>query len=279
MKPDAGSGSLEDDVALLAMIKDAEGKWDYGDRAASQIEFSDHPTGRRWSLICTPAPNQPAIELRVSGSAQHMIAKADFTPLPIDEPGDLDWRQQILCTVAIEVDQWCQGIYEPANNVYETAGEIFGQFDAIRELLIELGPVARRDWIAYDTVIGLDDKGDLQRQRPAKWLRDDLQVVEDLAKIAGQWYTRPRKACDFTFAGLFGGLEVGDLLESVGGVLLVADPDSDEGDLEELASPATPLNAAVTQVSWDLVGMTSTVQTDFAELDVTDIGESMGLRQ
>lgn len=277
MKPDIDSGSLEDDCPLLAMVKSEDGKWDYADRAASTIEFSDHPIGRRWSLICVPAPNAPAVELRISGAPQHVLAKNDFEPLDADEPGDIDWRQQMLVTVAIEVDQWCEGVYEAGAGDVETAGEIITAFDALRVLVIELGPIARRDWIAYDTVIGLDAKGDLQRQRPGKWLRDDQKMVEDIAKIAGYWYTRARKACGFTFDGIFGGLEVGDLLDSIGGELVVRDPD--DGEFEVLTGETTTLDAAVTQVTWDLVAMKTEIQTDYAELDLTDLGESMGLRK
>lgn len=282
MKPDADTGSLEDDCPLLAMVKSGAdgagpGKWDYGDRAASTIEFSDHPIGRRWSLICVPAPNTPAIELRISGAPQHVLALNDFSPLPVDEPGDIDWREQLLVTVAMEVDQWCEGFYQPKFHEFGSEGERAGRYDALRILTIELGPIARRDWIVYGTVIGLDSNGNLQRQLPGKWLRDDQKVVEDLAKIAGHWYTRPRKACEFTFDGIFGALEVGDLLGTIGGQLVVRDPD--DGDLEVVAGETTELNAAVTQVTWDLVAMKSSVQTDYAELDLTDLGESMGLRK
>ena len=277
MKPDADTGSLEDDCPLLAMFKNSDGKWDYGDRAASTIEFSDHPIGRRWSVICVPAPNTPAVELRISGAPQHVLALNDFNPLPVDEPGDIDWREQMLVTVAMEVDQWCEAFYQPGAFDFETTGEQTGRHDALRVLTIELGPIARRDWIAYDTVIGLDSKGDLQRQRPGKWLRDDRLIVEDLATIAGHWYTRPRKACEFTFDGIFGGLEVGDLLGSIGGQLVVRDPD--DGDLEVISGDVTTLNAAVTQITWDLVGKRTELQTDYAELDITELGESLGLRK
>lgn len=264
MKPPGST--LSDDMPPLVIIRreqaDESLVWDLGSRAASQIEFTGHPTGRRWSLTLNACDDGPACEIDVQGAGQHMIARADFVPLAkVEEVPELDFRTELIATIAVEIDQYCEAEYKPAG---------WQATDALRDLVLDLGPVARRDWIAAGTVTGVEN-GEPTREAAGRWLRDDQEVVADLAKIAGHWYARPRQACELQISGIFSGLRVGDLLSSVGGLV-------EEVDGEETLTDATPIGAVVTAVEWNLVDMTTRVTTDYAELDLVGLAEFAGLR-
>ncbi len=213
------------------------------------VEFTGDGAGQAWGCSLRVQQNAPGIVLRVSGGiGQHAIASADFTPLGIDETPPLNWRDNLLATVMLELDSRVEVAY-PAQS------ELLGQpLDVARVVTIDLGPRARLDWIAQGTVVDHVD-GDLYRTPFAgTYLRDDRDMMRDLAQLAFEWYGVKRQAFTFVFRQLSDLLSVGQIVTKIG-----------SGDTEE------EVNAAVTGVQWDLVGGRTQVTTDFAELDFVQL--------
>lgn len=155
----------------------------------------DHPGG------------EMSIELRVSGAAQHAIAYTDFSGQGEDVPlGEWDYRSMI-CTVAIEEDRYCEG---------SAQAEVIAAGEEVRELVIPLGDSYRQDYVVPDTVIGVNpEDGSLIRSDGGN-IRDDRIFLEAIARLAAQWYARPRRSLTFNLKGrLNSALAIGDYVTSV----------------------------------------------------------------
>lgn len=235
--------SLDDDVyeryASVEMLS-----------VAAEVELTGYDdAGRDFCCSMQVQDDAPGVILNVVGEQQHVIAGADFVPL-LDAAdvavSKYDWRDNLIVTFAMRADwhleaRWPETIVEVA--------------DVVRELRIDVGEKAQGHWIANGTVIGLDD-GQLQHQANAEWIRDDRELLENLARIAYEWYGAPRQALTLTLRGIWGELAVGDLVVGIG----------PEGETEDVRT-------VVTSVRIDLSDDASephreTIETQWAELDV-----------
>lgn len=87
-------------------------------------------------------------------------------------------------------------------------------------------------------------------------VRDDSELLRTIAATAQAWYGKPRRALTVTLTALETGYAVGTLIKKVRELP------------ETTAAPATKeVNGVVTEVVIDLERQTTTIRTDFAELD------------
>lgn len=200
--------------------------------------------GVDWSASMRAHDSQLGIRVNVSG-AQHKIAGRRFDPA-IDEPTEdknfpvLDYLT-IEATVFVDWDAHAEAIFPEA------------KFDKPQnELLINLGDRARMDWVVPGTLVAIKD-GELIRSRDGGFVRNDYREMADLAEVAYDWYKVDRQTIDITYDQITVGATIGDIILQV-------------GKAETLAT----VNTMVSQVTWDFQRGTTSIKTDFAELDFAE---------
>lgn len=129
----------------------------------------------------------------------------------------------------------------------------------VREMYIDI-PDARLDFIIPGTVTGLDESGKLVRNVNGEIIRDDRKRLEQICNAAFAWYSKQRQALKLqwkSLAALFTDddqrVEIGWLITSVGG----------QYSLEDVNSP-------ITGWTYDFESGTTSIETAFALLDVTN---------
>lgn len=210
-------------------------------------ERAGNEGGRVWSCSVRMQHGAPGIVLHVSGGHQYIIAKGAFAPADGDEEPLLNYSDNLLATVMMELDSQVEVLYPPQD-------EILGQpQDIARIVTIDLGDRserARLDWVAAGTVDHHVDGIPQTSSHAGTYVRDDREWMRDLARLCYDWYSVPRQAFRFDFRQISNLLEVGQLITKVG-----------SGATEE------EVNSVVTAVTWDLVGGRTEVTTSFAEID------------
>lgn len=185
--------------------------------------------------------------LEVSGRPQHAIAKGTFEAADaVDEkdwPAVIDWRKGLFATVFLYADEHVEQRYPDA---------IAGTRDRYETLVIDIGEKGRLDYLAPGTVVAI--KAGNLATTDGGFVRDDRPMMKTLATIAYQWYTAERRAVTLKLRQITGAFRLGQLLTGLG------DPDEEDSFI------AT--GSCVTQIAWDLLEQTTTISTQFAELDV-----------
>lgn len=189
--------------------------------------------------------------LEVHGQHQHAIAKTDFTPLTkptgsVDITPPLDYRNNLIATVAAEHDHHAEGIWPPD-------AQVTGGVDYLRTLLIDLSHLEghqalRVDYLVPGTVVGIRD-GVLQRS-DGGYVRDDRGRLNATAQMAFQWYSQERQALELKIRFISGAFFIGQLITSIGS-----------------GASLQQVNTPVTSIVWDLLNGTTTVTTGYGELD------------
>lgn len=199
--------------------------------------------GMSWSINLRMQDDLPGVILDVVGAPQHVIASEEFTPADDadDIPAEVTWRE-ILVTVCAETDEHAEAKW-PDTPLTTDA-------DIIRELIIDV-PNARLDWLAWRTVVGINDDGELRRTLSEGWVRDDRKLLAHIARTAYEWYRQTRKSLNVTQHDLVTQFEIGDLITLIG----------TSGDPEEI-------NSVITHMAFDLRAGTVTIQTQYGELDL-----------
>jgi len=197
----------------------------------------------------------PGLELRVGGGAPHQFGGSAFNSgassrLPPDYPVDLDW-QSLIATVAFQWDQFLEAVFPPA---WDEENYPEPERDWVRELRIS-APQYRREWIVPGTVVGVQD-GQLQQTTSGGYVRDDYDAALRTAELAYRWYQKKRQSFSLQYRQVDGRFRVGDLIT-------------------ELGPPARrePVETVITLVRWDLEAGTTSLETDYAQLDLAAFGK------
>lgn len=244
--------SKSDYRAPLAVIA-ASGGYQYLDRPKSgSVAVRPDAGGRNWGGHVRMLDEAPGFEVQIPGEPAHVIAaSAEFTPQDDPDLGDvqpdLSW-QNIQCTVCMEVDAYCEARwpYPP----------VAGGENVAKRLYIYV-PNARLDYLVKNTILSLDASG-AAITAGGGWIRDDRPRLKALARIAYAWYGTPRKALAATVhripAGNVFGITLGSIITSIG-----------------TAPNEIPIGTMITEYVLDLVRGTTSIKTDFAELDVAKL--------
>lgn len=219
--------------------------------AAAEVECTGDGSGRDWCCSVQLQDDGPGIILNVSGELQHVIAGGQYTPLP--DAGEIavsafSWQDNLIVTFAIEADWFVSACYPDP---------VEGESDVVRQLVIDARTLAQLHYVAPGTVIGLDD-GQLERHAGG-FVRDDRDLLKDLARLAYEWYGTPRQALSLVVSGIpvaMQTLRVGDLVTKIG-----ADATEEE------------VRSVITEIRIDLAADAQTphrtsIETQWAELDV-----------
>lgn len=262
-RPPGGEPEFKTPFAAIKVENDAEDNEKYmpiGDLGIGRVE-GEYDGGRGWSAAVRMQLQGAGVVVNVQGSntpaAQHSIAKADFVKRPKSEceeiDADLDWQDNLLVTVHWLTDDFVEAVWPEDNDL--------GEADVIREKLIKLGDDFRLVYVAPGTVVDVKD-GDLKRTDNGGFIHDDRERMKGLAKIAWEWYKRPRRAFSLSYRQVLKIASIGDMITRIG-------PDDD----------STQVNTVVTAISIDLVGQRTTLSTDFGEIDVAGLQKPKNLAE
>ncbi len=214
----------------------------------AKIEELGDGNGFKWSGHVRMAEHDAALWISTSGKPQHVLASdaADFSPVGDGsddrDPPEINWREDLIATVCVEAPRHVEAVW-PATATITDA-------DSVRRLVIEIGDHGRLDYLAAGTVLGLEEDGSLVHQTGGVYLRDDRLRMRALARQAYVWYQRVRQAVQLRLAGIYLGLTEGDYIVSLGN-----------------ADDPEPVEAVVSSLEFDLVNVSTTIHTDFAEID------------
>ncbi len=171
------------------------------------------------------------------GDVPHVLGENHFNGGTL-MPEEIDY-ESIKATVA-----WTSS--EELRVVRQIAGNLAG--DCSRTLVIDV-PDAECWYRLAGTMTDVVD-GAVVSETDAAELRNDRAKLAAVAATAAAWYQRARSKVSVTWATLTFDFAPGALLKQI---------TSQAGDV--------PVNAPITRVAWDLEGGTTTIRTDFGELD------------
>jgi len=199
-------------VILLSDTKDAPYPYCQVERlaATNEIEYTGDGEGRRFSCSVRMQETAPGLVLRVSGRPQHAIATGNFSAADDtdDYLGELDWEDNLAATVAVRSDYHVRSVWPAA---------IAGAEDAVRLLEIDVGRRGQCHYVAPGTIVDLAD-GRLRHTNEGGLIRDDRDRLEQIARLAFEWYGQQRQALTLAWrtAWIAGKFRIGDLITSIG---------------------------------------------------------------
>jgi hypothetical protein len=195
-------------------------RWVHGEKiaeAAAQIHRSSSKANRRLTARLDVARHDRAILLEVNGAPQHAVFPIEFNPLTVDRDvyGGWNW-QEAMYTVSFADDRYCEGVY-PADSAIDAS------LEHVRELLVHLGDDFRQDWLVPNTVIGVTPKtGQPVRCELGGWINADHFLLKSRARLAFEYYSRTRRAIEFSTSWVTGKIQIGDFIDEIGDVEKVA---------------------------------------------------------
>lgn len=150
----------------------------------------------------------PGLRLTVHNQPQHVLGGGDFVPLPVDEAITMYSWKKMMVTAAIEEARYCEAKW-PAN--------VSPAIPAVRVKIVNCGDAFQRNYMAPETVIGLDSAtGGLRRNVFGGFIRDDEKKLEEIARALFEFYSRPRIALGLTKKGGTKALWLGDMVHQLG---------------------------------------------------------------
>jgi hypothetical protein len=222
----------------------------------------DAEPDRGWTAHVRIDDDDGALWVVMASGAQCLMAKTDFTRLEnAGEPADEDFvgdYRDMLATLTVACSSFAEAKYpeEPEQDA-----------DFVRRKII-LAPFHRLDYVAPQTVVGIDEKtGELLRTDTGGFVRDDRDKLKDIAKLAWAWYGSIRKAIRFETSLVNNLLELGDLVVGVG------DPEiAGNGQIGNINSIVTLIRIS-SPLGEDAEPPPPTIgyQTEFGELDVLQL--------
>jgi len=214
----------------------------------SQVELYGDGTGRTFSASVRMQTDEPGIIVRVSGDyGPHAIAAADFVLLECDEdPGPFNWRDDLAVTIAMRADRHVEMCW-PLSLVATPT-------DAARILTIDAGQLAELHYVATWTIVDLLDGEPIRSL--GGFVRDDRGLLEDLARVAFEWYGAERQTLELTYRTATEISRIGDLITEIG-----SGP-----TLESIRTVVTEIRLELARTTNDT--HKTTIKTQWAELDV-----------
>jgi len=196
--------------------------------------------GIDFSCSVKPRNDAPAFEL-VTHSIPHVLGSGTFTDVscPTEVQPQVDYRS-MACTAFIERDSYVEGVWPVA------AADAVNDMQSVLELSV--GNRARSDYLLVGTILDIDDNGNHITAASSGFLRDDSDWLQDLARVAYEWYATPRKAAHIVLSQFTSSFPVGSMLTEIDG---------------------REINSVVTAVTWDHESGKTTIRTSFADLDFT----------
>lgn len=224
----------------------ADEGWVHAERINAALKTGATEREYEWAIQLKARRDAPGLILEVVGAPQHYTAVDTFSgdsgvdDVPENQGVNLrNW----LATVYMPLQQHVRGVYPKPDDVESG--------DVKRVLQIQL-PGCHLDYLIEGSVVAV--KGGALQTTEGGHLRDDRKRADDLAKLAYQWYGETRQTLNMSFRGIAEGFSVGQLIKSV----------KQDGITQDI-------NTVVSAVTLDLKGVSSSIATNFAELDLVGV--------
>lgn len=201
--------------------------------ALDGVSASVRPLSRELGIEVKLRPNYMA-------AVEHWDAESDEPGKYTDDVGEkgIDY-EEIIVTAFIETDQMLQ-VHRDLN-----------EYENRRTLVIDL-PDAELWYVVPDTIIDIDASGELVEYGGAEnIIRDDTERLLVALNAAIAWYSKPHNKITIESKGIDAGLPVGTMIT-----------DSDITGIGATGAVVTSI-----ELNWQQEIPTTTIQTDFAELD------------
>jgi hypothetical protein len=215
--------------AMYVPTKADTAKW--FEASAGGLGTKGGTDNRTWSFAVRCEHDKPRFQLNVIGDEQHNIADSEFTPLSgADSSTDVryDWRDFLL-TVCFEECRHVEVRYpDPIPDADNVA--------CITEKLFDLGDGFRLDYVAPQTVVGIDKTDNGLLRSDGGFARDDRPKMKVLAEQLYSYYSQVKQVVSIEKVGLTKQLWLGDYVAQLGA-------DTDASALTE------PVATVVTSVS------------------------------
>lgn len=182
-------GSSPERMRPFCLVQIAPDQWQYFDKLARSQEFDQlTANGARYSGNLRVRKDALGLQVELSGAPKYKLAKDSFTPLAdVDEEPDYNWKTDLLFTATAVCDEHVE-IRLPPNPAVG---------DVARRKYLDV-PEARLDYLAPNTVVGIDAAGALERTPAGGFLRDDRWLLRNVAEVAWRWYSVSRRSATIT---------------------------------------------------------------------------------
>lgn len=217
--------------------------WVHAERLNQSIEANSSKRPHTYSVDLSVREDAPGLIFRTVGRPQHYICSDLYTPNSSFEniaAGEGIANDKWIATVYMQQDQYCRAQYPLDADL--------PSLDLIRKKLIEI-PGAYLDYLVPGTIVTVD-AGELKKTTAGGYLRDDRQKLKDIARLAYSWYGQERRILNLSFRSIVTGFGVGQLVTTIGS----------GANLETI-------NTCITCITWDLVSGTTSLHTQFGEMD------------
>lgn len=211
-----------------------------GDRIVQRLYEGSQGGLLGWPTV-TVRPDESALALWVVATPAHLLAVQEFIPgenaNPTQTAPQVEW-QKMIATVAVETNRHVE-----VTRVLDAGAE--------EELVLRVEDAAVW-WVAPGTVVDVTDAGlPIRVENPDGIItRDDRDLLRQIAALAAAWHGSPRVAVAVGQRGIGGlpvpGMMIGSLSGSAGRVLA---------------------NSVVTEHRIDYAGLTTSIRTEYLELD------------
>lgn len=247
MSPDA----IHPQIMVIAPV--GGDRWAMLDQIGPCSDPPDDTTSQfGWHAHWAPLDNEMGVEIRVSGRYTQLVLADDlFTPEEdSDDEVRYDYEGQTISwkgvhvTAMFEADDPIESKYPEEIKLDDLRGG-----DTPRILLIDVRDRARLDYLAKGTWVGV--KGGTPQSSNGGFIRDDRTLLDDLARLAGAWYLIARQSFSLQYRQIRPLMKPGDLITTI-----------------KQGGEDVEVNSLVTRISYDFGAQITSLQTDYAELDV-----------
>jgi hypothetical protein len=176
----------------------------------------------------------------------HMLSDASLSEPSRKTGGEIDPDNEVYVTVAAEFPHYAESRW-PSDEHMRTNLEADDP-DLAHRLVLYVKDDYRLDYLVPDTIV--DIEGVAVRATEGGFVRDDRTRMEQVARMAYEWYSIDRAAFSFSFRQLLAPFAVTSMITTVG-----------SGDTEEV------VRTVVTAIDYDLTAGTTSLETSFAEID------------
>lgn len=185
--------------------------------------------------------NQPTVYVRTS-SPPHVLGGDEFNN-STDKPGDYEQVLDYLdleFTLAMQMDEHISYTYPETPTATN---------DMLQTQVIRIGDRAQWIYVADGTTVGVSKTGTLTTAT-GDLIRNDMELLKDIAREAYVWYGTERRALDVSVQQIIQYVQPGTLITTI----------------DAVATTLT-VNTTVSFVEYDFSNGTQRISTAFAEID------------
>lgn len=195
------------------------------------IEVEEFVKDFRWSPSISVDPSGRAMRCEIHGADQYVIADNHYAAQSHDEYRPRVDYESFIWLVGVYDDRRCEGRY-PADKDLPTT---YPNADVILRYVVYLGDEYKQDDVLSKTHVSAEPATGTLQESFGGYVRDDSGKLEDMARMAFEWYATPRRSITLE--------STNDNQNIALGVFVT------EWQLDSQANVTRPINSIITQIS------------------------------